>query len=179
MASISNSLPLKHGISLWCPQHASLNRTRLPSSFGSSASARRYGVVSCAFANENREWVLWIFIYFKIFNLQLFLFAWLMREEWRISIWISWVELNSRFFSFSAFLETKKREDFRIWAALRALDMIFCRFVIVGGGNAAGYAARTFVEHGMADGKLCIVSKEVIHLGFLNYTENDLMNLHL
>lgn len=88
MASISNSLPLKHGISLWCPQHASLNRTRLPSSFGSSASARRYGVVSCAFANENRE------------------------------------------------------------------------FVIVGGGNAAGYAARTFVEHGMADGKLCIVSKE-------------------
>lgn len=88
MASISNSLPLKHGISLWCPQHASLNRTRLPSSFGSPASARRYGVVSCAFANENRE------------------------------------------------------------------------FVIVGGGNAAGYAARTFVEHGMADGKLCIVSKE-------------------
>ncbi|GAB2296784.1 Monodehydroascorbate reductase 5, chlorplastic [Dionaea muscipula] len=33
-------------------------------------------------------------------------------------------------------------------------------FVIVGGGNAAGYAARTFVEHGMADGRLCIVSKE-------------------
>eukprot|EP01018_Ginkgo_biloba_P041037 Gb_00085 [translate_table: standard] len=33
-------------------------------------------------------------------------------------------------------------------------------FVIVGGGNAAGYAARTFVENGMADGKLCIVSKE-------------------
>nr|ACF93237.1 monodehydroascorbate reductase [Picrorhiza kurrooa] len=33
-------------------------------------------------------------------------------------------------------------------------------FVIVGGGNASGYAARTFVEHGMADGKLCIVSKE-------------------
>ncbi|XP_051117032.1 monodehydroascorbate reductase, chloroplastic/mitochondrial-like [Andrographis paniculata] len=34
-------------------------------------------------------------------------------------------------------------------------------FVIVGGRNAAGYAARTFVEHGMADGRLCIVSKEV------------------
>lgn len=33
-------------------------------------------------------------------------------------------------------------------------------YVIVGGGNAAGYAARTFVEHGLADGKLCIVSKE-------------------
>ncbi|XP_020114899.1 monodehydroascorbate reductase 5, mitochondrial [Ananas comosus] len=35
-------------------------------------------------------------------------------------------------------------------------------FVIVGGGNAAGYAARTFVEHGMADGRLCIVSKEAV-----------------
>lgn len=33
-------------------------------------------------------------------------------------------------------------------------------FVIVGGGNAAGYAARTFVENGMADGRLCIVTKE-------------------
>ncbi|AQK41658.1 Monodehydroascorbate reductase 5 mitochondrial [Zea mays] len=35
-------------------------------------------------------------------------------------------------------------------------------YVIVGGGNAAGYAARTFVEHGMADGRLCIVSKEPV-----------------
>jgi monodehydroascorbate reductase (NADH) len=33
-------------------------------------------------------------------------------------------------------------------------------YVIVGGGNAAGYAARTFVEHGVADGRLCIVTKE-------------------
>ncbi|KAK4486476.1 hypothetical protein RD792_009156, partial [Penstemon davidsonii] len=33
-------------------------------------------------------------------------------------------------------------------------------YLIVGGGNAAGYAARTFVDHGLADGKLCIVSKE-------------------
>lgn len=32
--------------------------------------------------------------------------------------------------------------------------------MIVGGGNAAGYAARTFVEHGVADGRLCIVTKE-------------------
>lgn len=32
--------------------------------------------------------------------------------------------------------------------------------MIVGGGNAAGYAARTFVEHGVANGRLCIVSKE-------------------
>ncbi|KAK1297309.1 hypothetical protein QJS10_CPB15g00782 [Acorus calamus] len=35
-------------------------------------------------------------------------------------------------------------------------------FVIVGGGNSAGYAARVFVEHGMADGRLCIVSKEAV-----------------
>jgi monodehydroascorbate reductase (NADH) len=35
-------------------------------------------------------------------------------------------------------------------------------YVIVGGGNAAGYAARSFVEHGMADGKLCIVTREVL-----------------
>lgn len=35
-------------------------------------------------------------------------------------------------------------------------------YVIVGGGNAAGYAARTFVEHRMADGRLCIVSKEAV-----------------
>ncbi|XP_058084731.1 monodehydroascorbate reductase, chloroplastic/mitochondrial [Magnolia sinica] len=35
-------------------------------------------------------------------------------------------------------------------------------YVIVGGGNAAGYAARTFVEHGMADGRLCIVTKEAV-----------------
>jgi len=36
------------------------------------------------------------------------------------------------------------------------------RFVIVGGGNVVGYVARTFVENGMADGKLCIVSKESV-----------------
>ena len=39
--------------------------------------------------------------------------------------------------------------------------LFWWRFVIVGGGNAAGYAARTFVEHDMANGRLCIVSKEV------------------
>eukprot|EP00249_Psilotum_nudum_P010166 c22376_g1_i1 orf=577-2049(-) len=35
-------------------------------------------------------------------------------------------------------------------------------FVIVGGGNAAGYAARAFVQNGVADGKLCIVCKEKV-----------------
>lgn len=39
----------------------------------------------------------------------------------------------------------------------------------MGGGNAAGYAARTFVEHGMAGGKLCIVSKEVIFLVLISF----------
>ncbi|KAE8055397.1 hypothetical protein FH972_012237 [Carpinus fangiana] len=89
MAVISNSLQIKHGLSLWCPQSASINRTHRRSSIGLGRVLRRsYVAASSAFANENRE------------------------------------------------------------------------FVIVGGGNAAGYAARTFVEHGMADGRLCIVSKE-------------------
>jgi monodehydroascorbate reductase (NADH) len=34
----------------------------------------------------------------------------------------------------------------------------------MGGGNATGYTARTFIEHGMADGRLCIVSKEVLRI---------------
>ncbi|XP_057967041.1 monodehydroascorbate reductase, chloroplastic/mitochondrial [Malania oleifera] len=91
MATLSNSLSVKHGLSIWCPRSTSLNRiTRQPSSVGSRSLSRRSCVAaaSSAFANENRE------------------------------------------------------------------------FVIVGGGNAAGYAARTFVEQGMADGRLCIVSKE-------------------
>lgn len=45
-------------------------------------------------------------------------------------------------------------------AASSAFENENREFVIVGGGNAAGYAARTFVEHGMANGRLCIVSKE-------------------
>ncbi|KAM7491436.1 hypothetical protein LguiA_034357 [Lonicera macranthoides] len=88
MATVSNSLSLKHGISLWCPQSPYLNRISQRSSFPSRIFRRNYVVASSSFDNENRE------------------------------------------------------------------------FVIVGGGNAAGYAARTFVEHGMANGKLCIVSKE-------------------
>lgn len=49
------------------------------------------------------------------------------------------------------------------------IHFFFFRFVIVGGGNAAGYAARTFVEHDMADGRLCIVSKEVRLAPFLAF----------
>ncbi|KAI3453755.1 hypothetical protein Pfo_010418 [Paulownia fortunei] len=88
MASISNALSVKHGLSLWCPQSTSVNQISQPSSIASTSFRKRFTVSASSFANENRE------------------------------------------------------------------------FVIVGGGNAAGYAARTFVEHGMADGKLCIVSKE-------------------
>lgn len=36
-----------------------------------------------------------------------------------------------------------------------------CRYVIVGGGNAAGYAAKAFVDNDQAAGKLAIVSSEV------------------
>ncbi|KAM7274879.1 hypothetical protein ACFE04_016745 [Oxalis oulophora] len=86
MGSISNSVTLKHGLSLFCPHSASLNQA---ASIRFLSRRRTFvSASSSSFANENRE------------------------------------------------------------------------YVIVGGGNAAGYAAKTFVENGMADGRLCIVSKE-------------------
>ncbi|KAF2297866.1 hypothetical protein GH714_004281 [Hevea brasiliensis] len=88
MATVSNSLSLKHGLSLCSPHFSSLNRSFRTPTVGYRTVYRNYVVASSAFSNENRE------------------------------------------------------------------------FVIVGGGNAAGYAARTFVEHGMADGRLCIATKE-------------------
>ncbi|XP_022970035.1 monodehydroascorbate reductase, chloroplastic/mitochondrial [Cucurbita maxima] len=90
MTAASNSVSLKHGLSLWCPHSGSFSRAQPKSSVSFRSFQRSYVVASSAFANENRE------------------------------------------------------------------------FVIVGGGNAAGYAARTFVEHGMADGRLCIVTKEAV-----------------
>jgi hypothetical protein len=54
-----------------------------------------------------------------------------------------------------------RRRSFSVSAAA-GFDNQNREYVIVGGGNAAGYAARTFVEHGMADGRLCIVSKEAV-----------------
>lgn len=36
----------------------------------------------------------------------------------------------------------------------------------MGGGNAAGYAAKAFVENGAAEGKVCIVAKEVYSSGY-------------
>lgn len=87
MAAITNSLSLKHTLSIGSPQTKILTRTRTrPSS--TSLSFRSFHRCYASYANENRE------------------------------------------------------------------------YVIVGGGNAAGYAARTFVEHGVADGRLCIVTKE-------------------
>lgn len=85
MAAITNSLSLKHTLSIGSPQTNLLTRTRPPST---SLSFRTFHRCYASYANENRE------------------------------------------------------------------------YVIVGGGNAAGYAARTFVEHGVADGRLCIVTKE-------------------
>lgn len=35
-------------------------------------------------------------------------------------------------------------------------------YVIVGGGNAAGYAVRAFTEHGVEGSKICLVSKEKV-----------------
>ncbi|RLN04284.1 uncharacterized protein C2845_PM13G03030 [Panicum miliaceum] len=58
-------------------------------------------------------------------------------------------------------LQLSSRRSFCVSAATGGFDNQNREYVIVGGGNAAGYAARTFVEHGMADGRLCIVSKEI------------------
>ncbi|XP_043710112.1 monodehydroascorbate reductase, chloroplastic/mitochondrial-like isoform X2 [Telopea speciosissima] len=90
MTTMTSSLSLKNGLSLWYPHSALLNRIPRSSTVAFANFPRSYVVASSAFANENRD------------------------------------------------------------------------FVIVGGGNAAGYAARSFVEHGMADGRLCIVGKEAV-----------------
>ncbi|GMH28858.1 hypothetical protein Nepgr_030701 [Nepenthes gracilis] len=89
MATLSNSLSLKHGLFLWSTQSCSLDKLSKRYLISSRSFRRSFSIAaSTNFANENRE------------------------------------------------------------------------VVIVGGGNSAGYAARTFVEHGMADGRLCIVCKE-------------------
>ncbi|GLT78191.1 hypothetical protein SLA2020_497340 [Shorea laevis] len=88
MATLSNSLHLKRGLSLGCSQSSFLSRPSASTSIGFTSFRRGFVSASASFDNDNRE------------------------------------------------------------------------YVIVGGGNAAGYAARSFVEHGMADGRLCIVTKE-------------------
>lgn len=114
MATTPNTMSIKQGLSLWCPQSAVLNRISRVSV--PSRSFRRSFVAASSFDNENREWVFF-------FDFDVFMF----------DVCVSW----------------------RIW------NVDDFRYVVVGGGNAAGYAARTFVEHGQANGKLCIVTKEV------------------
>ena len=47
------------------------------------------------------------------------------------------------------------------------------KYVVLGGGNSAGYAASEFVEYGVPPGDLCIVSQEAVgDLGRLNYILN-------
>ncbi|KAK6158225.1 hypothetical protein DH2020_005539 [Rehmannia glutinosa] len=58
MASISNALSLKHGLSLWCPQSTPVNRISQPSSVASTSFRRRFSVSASSFANENREFVI-------------------------------------------------------------------------------------------------------------------------
>lgn len=133
MAAASNSVSLKHGLSLWCPNSGPLRGPHRPSSVAFRGFRRSYVAASTAFANENRESVL-------SFNfVQICVGSCEGSLGWRMN--------------FCGFCVGS-------W-----------RFVIVGGGNAAGYAARTFVEHGMADGRLCIVSKEVIrfHMFLIAY----------
>lgn len=36
------------------------------------------------------------------------------------------------------------------------------KFVILGGGNAAGYAAYEFIKRGIGPGELCIISEEPV-----------------
>lgn len=38
------------------------------------------------------------------------------------------------------------------------------KFVVLGGGNAAGYAAYEFVRRGIGSGELCIISEEPVSL---------------
>ena len=66
MATISNSLPRKHGLSLWCPQSTSIYHTLRPSSIGFRSLQRSYVAASSAFSNENRELVIvYLFTYFE------------------------------------------------------------------------------------------------------------------
>lgn len=123
MAAASNSVSLKHGLSLWCPHSGSFSRAQPKSSVSFRSFRRSYVVASSDFANENRESVFFISF---------------------LPDFVGSCGVDGEFCGFCFFCS--------------------CRFVIVGGGNAAGYAARTFVEHGMADGRLCIVTKEVIWL---------------
>ncbi|KAL8503439.1 hypothetical protein ACS0TY_022255 [Phlomoides rotata] len=76
-----------------------------------------------------------------------------------LSLWCPQsISVNQIYLSSSSIASTSFRRRLAVSASSFANENR--EYVIVGGGNSAGYAARTFVEHGLADGKLCIVSKE-------------------
>lgn len=53
----------------------------------------------------------------------------------------------------------QRKQPFRTCATARDISK---EYVVVGGGNSAGYAAKAFVDHGQADGKLLIVGAEAV-----------------
>lgn len=42
------------------------------------------------------------------------------------------------------------------------------KYVILGGGNAAGYAAKEFVSQGIQQGELCIITDEPVRMSSTN-----------
>lgn len=40
------------------------------------------------------------------------------------------------------------------------------KYIILGGGNASGYAAKEFVNRGLNPGELCIITDEPVHESF-------------
>jgi hypothetical protein len=50
------------------------------------------------------------------------------------------------------------------------------KYVVVGGGNASGYAARAFVLQGLAAGELCIITDEPVRFMCLGHSD---LNRHL
>lgn len=64
MASVANSVCLKHSVSLWFPhQSPAAHRS---SSIGFRTFRRSYVVSSSSFSNENREWVIRKFSIFSL-----------------------------------------------------------------------------------------------------------------
>ena len=65
MAAASNSLSLKHSLSLWCPHSTSFSlHHQQPSSVAFRGFRRSYVSASSDFANDNREFVFFFFFRF-------------------------------------------------------------------------------------------------------------------
>lgn len=54
---------------------------------------------------------------------------------------------------------------FQLWRRLPLAhsNMPAFKYIILGGGNASGYAAKEFVNRGLKPGELCIVTEEPVH----------------